>query len=69
MVTTIQINESTIKLLKAIKERTNASSYDEVITKFLKERDTKSYAGAFSGGKKWTRKEILEGLRDKHDRI
>lgn len=69
MTTTIQINESTIQLLKAIKERTNASSYDEVITKFLKDQNNESYAGVYAKGKRYTRKELLEGLRDKHDRI
>ena len=34
-----------------------------------KKRRHKSMAGAFSGGRKWTTQEILDGLRDKVDRI
>ncbi len=67
--TTIQVNERTLYLLKRLKEEMNANSYDEVIMKKVN-KPMKSMAGVL--GKylnKRQKGEILEGLRDKDDRI
>ena len=67
MVTTIQINERTLLLLKKLKEETRSSSYDETINKITSERTRKKSLAGFLG--KITRKEILRNLRDKHERF
>ncbi|MEK6893353.1 MAG: hypothetical protein AABX07_04065 [Nanoarchaeota archaeon] len=72
MVTTIQVDEKTILLLKKLKAFLDASSYDEAITKIairhMKPRE--SMAGSL---RKYTRRlersEILKDLRDKNDRL
>lgn len=72
MVTTIQVDEKTILLLKKLKTFLDASSYDEAITKIaikhMKPRG--SMAGSL---RKYTRRlersEILKDLRDKNDRL
>ena len=67
--TTIQVQRSTLELLKKTKERAKAGSYDETI-RFLYKRDCKaSMAGALSRKKSYTKSELLKGLRDKHDRF
>lgn len=67
MVTTIQVDERTLHLLKKLKEETNSDSYDEVIIKIVLDRHKKeSLAGYF--GKK-SKKEILKDLRDENDRF
>ena len=67
MVTTIQIGERTLKILKKIKEETNSSSYDDAINKIvvsrLKEESLAGYLG------KRPLKEILRDLRDKNERF
>ncbi|MEK6894538.1 MAG: hypothetical protein AABX10_03675 [Nanoarchaeota archaeon] len=70
MVTTIQINEKTLLLLKRLKEEMQTNSYEEAIVKLAIERAKKPMAG-FLGKKygKISRKEIMQNLRDKHDRI
>ncbi|MBS3066219.1 hypothetical protein J4205_00190 [Candidatus Pacearchaeota archaeon] len=71
MPTTIQINESTLELLKKIKKELEASSYDEAITKMVINESQKESLAGFLGkyiGKK-SRKEILHDLRDKNDRL
>ena len=65
MVTTIQINERTLEILKKIKEETNSLSYDEAINKLVLKKE-KSLAGLL--GKKPT-KDILRDLRDKNERF
>ena len=67
MVTTIQINEKTLLLLKKIKEETKSSSYDEAINKMTIEHVRKKSLAGFLG--KITRTEILKNLRDKHERF
>ncbi len=67
--TTIQVKGYTAMRLRKIMQRTNAASYDEAISRLIETRHRKSMAGALGGGKKWTAKEILHGLRDKVDRI
>ena len=69
MVTTVQVRESTLQLLRAAKDRTSLTSYDEVIVNLIKSQTKKSMAGALSCGKKFSKKEILENLRDESDRI
>jgi len=66
MPTTIQIDDRTLKILKKVKEETNASSYDEAINKIVAMRVKESLGGYL--GKKPV-KEILRGLRDEKDRF
>jgi len=67
MATTIQVKDETAAVLKQLKNETRSGSYDDVIEKLLqKSRKEKSFYG-FLGRK--SKKEILKGLRDKHDRI
>ena len=67
--TTIQVKDTTVQRLKKIMERTKVSTYDEAIIRLIETRRRKSMAGALGHGKKWTTEEILQGLRDKVDRI
>jgi len=60
MVTTIQIDEKTLLLLKKLKEELNASSYDEAINKVAVQRHRKSHAGSLK--KYFGKKETLKGL-------
>ena len=73
MVTTIQVDEKTILLLKKLKEHLEASSYDEAITKMAIKHMTpkKSMAGSLKKyyPKGLSREEILKDLRDKDGRI
>ncbi len=72
MVTTIQVNEKTIMLLKKLKQELEVSSYDDAINKIaikcLKPEismagSLKKYVGKLS------KQDILHNLRDKNDRI
>ena len=72
MVTTIQVDEKTILLLKKLKQELEASSYDDAINKIAIKclKPGKSMAGSlkrYAG--KLSRYEILNNLKDKHDRI
>lgn len=72
MVTTIQVDEKTILLLKKLKAELAVASYDEAINKVAIKymKPQKSMAGSL--GKylgKLSRTEILKDLRDKNDRI
>ena len=71
MVTTIQLNENTLRLLKKLKEEVEAKSYEEVIKKIIMERTKKESMAGYLGKKYGllSRKEILKGLRDKYDRL
>ena len=71
MVTTIQLNENTLRMLKKLKEEVEAKSYEEVIKKIIMERTKKESMAGYLGKKygRLSRKEILKGLRDKHDRF
>ena len=66
MVTTIQINERTLEILKKIKEKTHSYSYDEAINKVVTKLNRVSLAG-FLG--KRPMKEVLKDLRDKNERF
>ena len=70
MVTTIQINDHTLQILKKLKEEINASSYDEAINKMVTRKKKKSLAGSIGKevGKK-TKMEILKNLREKNERF
>ncbi|MEK6908961.1 MAG: hypothetical protein AABX23_02835 [Nanoarchaeota archaeon] len=69
MVTTIQVNERTLLLLKKLKEELQASSYEEAIIKLAVQRATRKSMAGYLGKKygKLSRKEIMEDLRDKND--
>lgn len=69
MATTIQVQESTLESLKRLRKRTHALSYDELINRLIKKLAKKSMAGALARKKRYTKKEILRGLRDEEDRI
>lgn len=72
MLTTIQVNEHTLELLKKLKQELQAASYEEAITKIAaKYMVRESMAGSLKKyvKKKLTHTQILEGLRDKHDRF
>ena len=70
MVTTIQVNERTLELLKKLRAELQAKSYEEAITKVVMQRmKRKSMAGCL--GKiygKMSKKEVLKDLRDENDR-
>ncbi|MDP2924869.1 MAG: hypothetical protein Q8N99_00695 [Nanoarchaeota archaeon] len=72
MVTTIQVDEKTILLLKKLKQELEASSYDDAINKIAIKclKPDKSMAGSlrkYVG--KLSKHEILNDLKDKNDRI
>jgi len=67
--TTIQVQRSTLELLKKTKERAKAGSYDEIIRFLYKSGSRASMAGALARKKSYTKSELLKGLRDKHDRF
>lgn len=71
MVTTIQLNEHTLHLLKKLKEEVRAKSYEQAIRKVIMERTRKGSMAGYLGKKygKMSRKEILIDLRDEHDRF
>ena len=66
MVTTIQINEQTLELLRKIKEEVQAKSYEEAIKKIIIDRTKKkSMAGSLAKYyKNKSLKEILKELQD-----
>ncbi|MEI7961442.1 MAG: hypothetical protein WCI04_03830 [archaeon] len=68
-VTTIQVEETTVQMLKKVKERTGASSYNEAIVKLIRGQTAESMAGSLARKKHYSREEILKDLRDKFDRI
>ncbi|MEK6867218.1 MAG: hypothetical protein AABX98_00200 [Nanoarchaeota archaeon] len=67
MLTTIQVTDKTLHLLKKIKQETASQSYDEAITKLVVEKSKPHSLAGFLG--KRSTKEILSGLREKHDRF
>lgn len=69
MATTIQVKEPTLEFLKRIKKRTNSDSYDQAIIRWAKKTEIQSMAGSLARKKRYSRKEILKGLRDEHDRF
>ena len=69
MTTTIQVKEDTLEWLKRLREQYKAASYDEVIQTFIKKERTLPESGFGLLGHVASRKKILEGLRDKNDRM
>ena len=67
MVTTIQIEERTLKILRKIKDETHSSSYDEAINKIVISGLRKDSIAGYLG--KRPLKEILKGLREKNERF
>jgi hypothetical protein len=70
MVTTIQVNEKTLMLLKKLKAELKVKSYEEALTRVVVERAGRKSMAGFLGRKygKMSKREILEGLREKNDR-
>jgi predicted CopG family antitoxin len=66
MVTTIQIGEKTMEMLKKLKERHNAQSYDETINKIVIEKTKeKSMGGSLKKYfKNESLKEVLKELQN-----
>ena len=71
MVTTIQVGDKTLEVLKKLKQQMQAESYEETIVELVRERGKKeSLAGSLQRYRgKAPLKEFLKGLRDKHDRF
>ena len=67
--TTIQVQRSTLELLRKTKERAKADSYDETIRFLYKKGSKASTAGALARKKSYSKAEILKGLRDRNDRF
>ncbi len=68
MVTTIQLQDETLLLLKKFKSQLDASSYDETIRKMAHIKN-ESLAGFLGKGLSRKQKdEFLTNIRDKHDR-
>lgn len=66
--TTIQVQQSTKKLLDSLKEAYGVKTYDAVINQLIQKK-TKSMHGFLADeGKNISMKEILKGLRDKNDK-
>ena len=68
MATTIQIDQQTHEILSHIRESTQAGSYNEVIMDLIARKISKKESLYGFLGKK-SKKEIMEGLRDKNDRF
>ena len=72
MVTTIQVNERTLILLKKLKEELQAKSYEDAIIKIANQRMKSKESMAGYLGKKYgkiSKEKILNDLREKNDRI
>lgn len=71
MVTTIQVSERTLQLLKQLKAEYNTSSYEEAIIKVAsaraKQQSMAGYLGKYLSGKE--KKEFLKDVRDESDRF
>ncbi len=67
MTTTIQVQDTTLELLKKLKNETKSNSYDEAIKKITISRAKNESLYGFLGKK--SRKWILKDLRDKNDRF
>ncbi len=64
MVTTIQINEQTLGLLKRIKEETKAKSYDEAINKIVINSAKEKYKSIGGSLKKYYKNKSLKEILD-----
>lgn len=66
MVTTVQIQEDTLELLKKVKEETKSASYDEAIKKMVLMQVKESFAGYLAD---YSSKNVYKGVRDKRERF
>ena len=73
MVTTIQVGEHTLLLIKKLKAEYQSRSYDQALQKMIIDsfRPKKSLAGSLRKHfpKGLSREDILKDLRDKNDRF
>ena len=67
MVTTIQLEDRTLTILKKLKEETNSSSYDEAINRVIADHSGKQSMAGFLG--KMPVKGIMKNLREKNERV
>ena len=67
--TTIQVNKDTKKFLDSLKEAYGVKTYDAVINQLIQKKSKSMYGALADEGKPISMKEILKGLRDKHDRL
>ena len=65
--TTIQVENMTVHILKQLRDQYQEPSYDSLI-RLLIRKATKPTRSLYGAGGKLSRKEILNNLRDKHDR-
>ncbi|MBI4981011.1 hypothetical protein HZC30_05655 [Candidatus Woesearchaeota archaeon] len=66
-VTTVQIGDETLELLRKVKKDTHSTSYDEAIRQIvgwtIKEKSLCGYLGSKPS------RQLLKDLRDKHERF
>jgi len=67
MVTTVQIQDETLELLKKVKEETKSASYDEAIKKIVVMRVAEKSLGGYLAA--YSSKDNYKGVRDKRDRF
>ncbi len=67
--TTIQLDIGTKKFLDSLKEVYGVKTYDAVINKLIQKKSKSMYGALADEGPPISMKEILKGLRDKHDRL
>ncbi len=66
--TTIQVQQDTKKLLDSLKEAYAVKTYDAVINKLIQKKNKSMHGFLADEGQHISMKEILKGLRDKHDK-
>jgi len=66
MVTTIQLRDETLLLLKKLRDLSNASSYDEALLPVVKKELAPKTSGYGLIKGKMTRKELLAMVREEH---
>jgi len=64
MVTTIQVDEKTLLLLKKLKEELNVSSYDETINKIVLQRTKEKFKSMGGSLKKYYKNKSLKEVLD-----
>lgn len=66
--TTIQVQQDTKKLLDSLKEAYDVKTYDAVINKLIQKKSKSMHGALADADHPVSMKEILKGLRDKHDK-
>jgi phosphopantetheine adenylyltransferase len=66
--TTIQVGKDTKKFLDSLKEAYGMKTYDAVINQLIQKKSKSMHGFLADVGKDISMKEILKGLRDKHDK-